>query len=365
MSRLQRYFGQMLLLRGKLRRRGSRLQGRFEPLRERFYRTMWTQSASSLGAEIDDLGRELYRIRLGDAWTFVRRSEVMVDSRLILEIAGDKPVCHRLLGELGAPVPDYVEFDLGSVGDARRWLASRGAPAVVKPAAAGSAGDGVTTGVSTASELRRAAWRAAAEGTRLMAERQIDGDSYRVTYVGGEFVDAIRRNRPRVVGDGKSTIERLIATENERRLSGPPTSMHPLEIDLELRGHLRARGRDLSDVPHAGEVVTVKHVVNQNCADDNDSVREIVHPSIVRLGTVVAQKLHLEVVGLDVLTTDITRPLEETGGVVGEINTTPALHHHYLISDRSKVVPIADRILVHVLERLGCAVVPVRRVEQG
>jgi D-alanine-D-alanine ligase-like ATP-grasp enzyme len=36
-----------------------------------------------------------------------------------------------------------------------------------------------------------------------------------------------------------------------------------------------------------------------------------------------------EFLGVDVITADPSRPLAETGGVINEVNTTPALHHHY------------------------------------
>jgi len=353
MSRAHRYLGFFLLVQGKLHRRGSHLQRRFEPIRDRFYRRMWSESARAAGATIEDLGDGLFRIMQGNVWTFVKRSEVTLDSQLMLEIAGDKPLCHRLLRELGVPTPEYLEFRLDSLDAATAWLEQRPGPIVVKPAAAGSAGDGVTTGVTTARGLRRAAWRAATQSARLMAERQVEGDSYRLTYVGGTLLDAIRRNRPRVVGDGRATIRQLVDAENQRRLHGEVVSLHPLEVDLEMKNFLRSQGRRLSDVPTVGEIVVLKRVANQNRADENESVRDRVHPEIVRLGATIAAHLRLEVVGLDVLTTDISLPLSATGGVVNEINTTPGLHHHYLISDRSRIVPIADAILAYVLRRSG------------
>ncbi len=47
---------------------------------------------------------------------------------------------------------------------------------------------------------------------------------------------------------------------------------------------------------------------------------------------------------------EISRPLSETGGVVNEINTTPGLHHHYLISDRSEIYPVAIPIIKFLLK---------------
>ena len=58
-------------------------------------------------------------------------------------------------------------------------------------------------------------------------------------------------------------------------------------------------------------------------------VTELLHESIVQDAIQGAEIVGARLVGVDIITTDITRNLRETGGIVNEINTTPALHHHY------------------------------------
>src|SRR5688572_32104639 len=50
----------------------------------------------------------------------------------------------------------------------------------------------------------------------------IAGASYRLLYLEGRLIDAVRRDPPTVTGDGYSTIRRLIAHENRRRLERRP-----------------------------------------------------------------------------------------------------------------------------------------------
>jgi hypothetical protein len=38
-----------------------------------------------------------------------------------------------------------------------------------------------------------------------------------------------------------------------------------------------------------------------------------------------------------------------SGGLVSEVNTMPGLHHHYLIAERDRVVPVADLLLDRLL----------------
>ena len=152
----------------------------------------------------------------------------------------------------------------------------------------------------------------------------------RLLYLDGECIDAVRRDPPSIVGDGARTIRELVRDENRLRLEAQHSSMHPLREDGELRAHLRSMGRRLSDVPAPDEVVRVKGAINENAARDNVRILDQVHPTLVAAGRVAAEAIQVRLAGVDFLTVDPTRPLEETGGVVSEVNTSPALHHHLL-----------------------------------
>jgi cyanophycin synthetase len=97
--------------------------------------------------------------------------------------------------------------------------------------------------------------------------------------------------------------------------------------------------------------VDVKRVVNQNASRDNESIVGTPHPSTVELGRRIVTSLGLELASVDLLTTHVSRPLAETGGVVNEVNTTPGLHHHYLVANPGRA-PARD-VLELLLERSG------------
>lgn len=337
--------------RAKLREARDYRSGPWEDLRRGFYRELWQATADRVGASLEDLGEGFLRIRRGRASTIVNRFEVMLDSRLALKVAGDKPLCYRLFAELGAPVIPHFVADLARLSEAWSWARARSRPVVVKPARDGSVGRGVTTGVRSEGELRKAARRAAAGGRRILIEEMHGGASFRLLYLEGELIDAVRRGPPTVVGDGSRTIRALVAAENARRLASRQEALHPLVVDLELEQHLRDTGRSLRDVPPSGATVALKRVVNENARRDNESVTSSVHPSTVALGRRIVAGFGLALAGVDLLTEDVSRPLAETGGVVNEVNTTPGLHHHVLVSnpDASRDAPRA--VLEHLLAR--------------
>ncbi len=65
----------------------------------------------------------------------------------------------------------------------------------------------------------------------------------------------------------------------------------------------------------------------------------------------ILTRFGIELGGLDLLTPDIGVPLAECGGVINEVNTTPGLHHHVLIAEESKELPVAEMILEYIFGR--------------
>jgi cyanophycin synthetase len=124
-------------------------------------------------------------------------------------------------------------------------------------------------------------------------------------------------------------------------------------MDLELTRCLRAQGLTTRGVIEDGRWLTLKTVVNQNTAAENATVRRLVHPGIVSRGAEIARLLRIRLAGIDLITPDISRPLDETGGLINEVNTTPALHHHYLIDNPEHTVPVAERLLDRLLDSEG------------
>ncbi len=321
----------------------------YDRLRSRFYEKLWHDTAAEMGATIEDFGSGYLRISCGANHTFVNGAKVQLDDHLSLRIAGNKPLVYRILSEYDYPIQKFLEYNIGSLSKAYRFMQAAGKPCVVKPAAGSGAGNGITTKISTFKQLRRASMWAATFSPRLLIEEEITGESYRLLYLGGEFIDAIRRKPPQVTGDGKQQIRRLMQQENRARLNGDAiVALCPLVVDFESELHLASAGLKLSDVLPANQTISVKTVSNQNRNAENESVRDQVHPSIVQAGAKMAQIFKLKLAGVDVLTMDISKPLEAVSGVFGEVNTSPGLHHHYLISNPQKGAQPARQVLEYI-----------------
>jgi cyanophycin synthetase len=340
---------------------GALERRRFKALRQEFYGELWRAAAARLGGDYVDHGGELVEIRLGDRATFLRHSDVALDSALTIEVMADKALTYELFTRSGHPTPDHLVFDLSRLDEAEGFLRGRTEPVVVKPASGTGGGRGVTTGVATSAQFRRAARHAAGFNAKLLVEEQLTGACYRLTYLDGEFVDAVRRDPPTVVGDGRSTIRDLMRRENlRRRHERPLSAMSPLIVDGDCRNTLSRQGLSPAHRPGAGVRVVVKTAVNENSSRENHSVPAEIHPTILAAGAGLVRDLGVRFAGLDLMSDDASQPYGQGRSFFTEINVNPGVHHHYLISDRTVGVDVAGRILQHQFSR-NAGVMTLRR----
>lgn len=316
--------------------------------RARFYQELWRRAALNLDCHYRELGYGFWSAS-DEKGNEVRgrNGSPALESAVALQLAGNKPLTHRLLEDLPHyRKPAFREFRLGSVDTAQAFMQEQHGPCVVKPARDTGAGSGVITGVENDAALRRAAITASVQCKDLLIEKMIVGSSYRLLFLGGEYLHGVKREPPRVTGDGKSTVRSLIETENHRRRRQGERviSFFTITMDQDCRSCLEAQSLSLDSVPRSGDKVQVKRVVNQNGAAENCEITEPIHPSILSTAAQATARLGLQLSGVDVLTTNISAALADTGGVFNEINGTPGLHHHYLTRD-NRDPEIAERIL--------------------
>jgi cyanophycin synthetase len=334
------------------RRREERALARLWPGRAVNAR-IWADAARLLDVEFRDLGDGFFELGSGEARLRVWMHVPPIDSESARRRALDKTLSQRLIAEAGAPVPAQVPFGIADLESAAAAL--DGGSWVVKPAGGTSSGQGATTGVHGASDLRRAAVRAARSDRRLLLERQASGAEYRVLLLDGEPIGAVRRDAPTVTGDGRSTIAELVHEENRRRLeAGGEAGLDVTRLDLDALLALEHAGLGLHAVPAAGQQVAVKGSHSQAGARDVETipVESLSADLAAELSSAVAA-FGLRLAGFDLVTPDIGRSLAAAGGAVIEINGTPGLHYHYLVRDPTSVTAVAVPLLERMLSERG------------
>lgn len=327
---------------------------KYRKLRKEYYDQLWAASAENIGANITLNKFGFTQIAKGDWTTFVKQYEMMFDSPLMLNIMGNKALVHEILSELQVPVVPQKNFTVTTAESASSFL-KRYNRIVVKPASGTGGGRGVTTNIITQKQLNAATRLAARFDRDLIVEKQVKGQSFRLLYLDGQFIDAIRRDPPVVTGDGIHTIKQLIKQENARReMDRPLRALSPLVIDNDLKNWMSNSNLSLSDIPTENDSVQVKCATNENDSSGNINVTNMVNQEIISRCAQIVQKIGVKFAGVDLLCRDISGPFTTDNCYVGEINTTPGLHHHYLISEPDEGHRVADLALQYLYKnRLG------------
>lgn len=280
-------------------------------------------------------GSNLLRLGSSQFAHMLAGSETTMTTLIGRRLAQSKRATCNILAAAGLPVPQQriVRTEKEAL-EATRVV---GFPLVVKPAT-GSKGRAVSVGIVNDAGVLPALHRALAISSDAIIESFIPGDEYRLLVVGGRFAAATRRRPAQVHGDGASTVRTLVVRENARperdpRLSSRMTSLVPLSLDEEALALLDEQGLTPEAVPAEGTAVLLRRQSNHARGGDTIDATDTVHPSIRRMAERAAALLGIDVCGVDFITTDITRPYEETGGALCEINTRPGLKLHYGVSE--------------------------------
>jgi cyanophycin synthetase len=250
-------------------------------------------------------------------------------SCLSVDLVGDKYLTKDLLTKWGIPVPR------GKIASSPKEAVAAGQqlgyPIVIKPLQ-GNHGNGVTLGITSPEEILQAFAVARRHHSKVLVEKHIHGKQYRVLVVKGEMVAAAERKPPFVVGDGTSTLRQLVAKENKNPLRGKghDKPLTRIDIDDAVKLVLKRQNLALNQVIPPGEVVFLRDNANLSTGGVAYDVTEEVHDETARLCCRAVSLLGLDVAGVDLVTPDISQPLQAAGGAVIEINAAPGIRmHHY------------------------------------
>lgn len=310
-------------------------------------KNVWREGAEAIGARVVDISAVFTEIHRNGSHTVVMGQTTPLNDAVAVELAEEKDLVHSLHVKAGLPVPSHVLVAARDDREAEAFLESS-SPCVVKPSR-GSGGEGVTGEVRQRAQLRRAVRHAGAYGGQVLVEQQMSGDLYRVLVLDGEILGGVRRRRPRVHGDGSSTIEDLIFAEYDRRLVRDGEPLKPFVADLDCLFTLAAQNLSLESVPSAGVAVEIKTVSSQNRPEDNETVPANAFDRVRDETAAAAATLGLRLAGVDIVTPTLERSLASEGGAILEVNARPALHHHRNVRDRANATPVAARVLETLL----------------
>jgi cyanophycin synthetase len=287
-------------------------------------------------------------VQLGYGKNQVRFRATMTEktSSIAVDIASNKEETKRLLLEQAIPVAKGIT--ISSVDDVDKAIREVGFPLVFKPLD-GNHGRGISINIKNREDAVEAYEFAARISRRVIVERFVTGYDFRVLVIDNKMVAAALRDPAHVKGDGISTIQQLIDTENSdpRRGYGHENVLTLIDVDRDTLDLLEKKSYTLETIPAKGEKVFVKSTANLSTGGTSIDVTDHVHPQNIFICERISKIIGLDICGIDIMAENLTEPLTENGGVVLEVNAAPGFRMHIAPSEG-----IPRNVAGHVIDML-------------
>ena len=267
-------------------------------------------------------------------------------SSIGVELACDKEDTKYLLEQAGVEVPrgDIIRRE-NSLEETCNYV---GYPLVIKPVR-GNHGRGITVNIMSYEEALVGFHLAKEISRAIIIEKYIVGDDYRLLVINNLLVATAVRTPAHIVGDGKLNIQELVDEVNKdpRRGYGHEKELTQITINDLTKSIIKAKGYTLDTVIEKDERLILKDTANLSTGGTAKDVTDIVHPANVSMAERISKIIDLDICGIDIMTTDITKPLSETGGAVLEVNAGPGFRMHLAPTTglpRNVAVPVIDKL---------------------
>jgi len=269
-------------------------------------------------------------------------------SSIGVELACDKEDTKYLLEQAEVEVPrgDIIRRER-SLKEACRYV---GYPLVIKPID-GNHGRGITVDIQNYDDALQAFHHAkeSSKSGAIIVEKFIEGDDYRLLVINNVLVAGAIRTPAHVIGNGKSTVQELIDEVNKdpRRGYGHENVLTQITVNELTKTIIKDAGYTLDSVIAEGERLILKDTANLSTGGTAEDITDIIHPANVSMAERISKIIDLDICGIDIMTTDISKPLSETGGAVLEVNAGPGFRMHLAPTTglpRNVAAPVIDKL---------------------
>ena len=265
---------------------------------------------------------------------YFRYSSLDLNTLGASEIAKDKDYANFFMRRMGYPtVPGKTFFRRAraeTIGSrhgqtaAYRYARKIGFPVVVKP---NSGSQGVAVALAHTRHELDESLRAIFERDNVaLVQRYLKGKDYRVVVLDKKVISAYERMPLSVVGDGTSTIRRLLEKKQRQFVvEGRDTRIRM--SDPRIVRVMKEQGLRFGSRPAKGERVYLLHNANLSTGGDSLDVTRAIHPAFKKIAIRLTKDMGLRLCGVDLM---VQGDISQKPAVywVLEVNSAPGLDHY-------------------------------------
>ncbi|MHC5373990.1 bifunctional glutamate--cysteine ligase GshA/glutathione synthetase GshB [Enterococcus sp. LJL120] len=294
---------------------------------------MFDAIQKGISLEVLDENDQFLKLHFKKHVEYVKNANMTAKDVFIVPLMMEnKTVTKKVLDKAGFRVPKGSEFSsLASAEAAFGEFAQRAF--VIKPKST-NYGIGITIFKEGATFEDYQAGLAIAfkEDSDVLVEEFLPGTEYRFFVLDGEVKAVLLRIPANIVGDGRRSIEELVAEKNLDPLRGT-NHRSPLELiqlgDLE-KLMLKEQGYTVESVPADGQIVYLRENSNISTGGDSIDFTDEMPTAYKKIAADAVEALGAVISGIDLIIPDLkVEPTQESTayGII-EANFNPAMHMH-------------------------------------
>ena len=316
------------------------------------------RAAQARGVRVEVLERESNFLRLsrGEVNCIVKEAtRTHLDPLITHFIMENKTVAKTLLREAGLHTPAGRSFPAGERARAREYILEqlKAGPLVIKP---NTTNFGLALHLLNSDEIQRtgraqyvdfALENAFTYSQTVIVEEYIPGHELRFLVVGDECVAVCKRLPANVTGDGRRTIEELVAAKNDHPMRGVgyKTPLEKIRLGDDELAFLGRFEYTPKTVPAPGQPVYLRWNSNISTGGDSIDLTDETAEALKKRAIHASQTLGAKICGVDLVTAD---PSGEEGYSILEVNFNPVLYiHDYPLLGKNR------RVGEKILDALG------------
>jgi cyanophycin synthetase len=232
----------------------------------------------------------------------------------------------NILNLHGIPNPDFrIVKNEDELAIAAKHI---GYPLVIKPNNQDQ-GRGVYAGIKNEKNLIKAYKEAKKFSNLIMVQKNIYGNDYRLTVVNNKVVKVIHRQAGGIVGDGKSSIKKLVEkmqNSPDMKRNYKVKGKNLIELDDEAMDLLDEHGLNIKTILQKNEFFALRRKTNVSCGGTQSIVPiSSVHPDNLSLAIKAAKVINLDIAGIDLIIKNIEESWKNDAGYIIEINAKPEI----------------------------------------
>ncbi|MBU0723104.1 hypothetical protein KKH46_02755 [Patescibacteria group bacterium] len=252
------------------------------------------------------------------------------------KIVDDKELTKRHCKKGGFPIAGGRSFWFWQKRKAVQFSEQFGFPLVVKPRG-GSVSRHVTTNIQDSAQLEKALRHAVSYSPAFIVEKFLpDAFVYRATLIDFGFVVCAQQVPANIVGDGISTIRKLIDKKNNDPRRGEPHqkqfTLYKIVENEATKKLLAEKGYTDNTTLKNGEVLYLQHDPFLKLGGDIIEVTPIVHTDNLKLFSDLARFFDIRLTGIDFLAQNIAISWKNQVCAILELNSVPCIELHHFPS---------------------------------